>query len=191
MKEALSIETERMDDIPLLLTHMQRMKVAELLDKHIPAHGQRKGLSVGELSVVWLAHILSQADHRMNRVQAWASRRLCTLRGCGMSALSAQDMTDDRLADVLRLLSDDLHWQAFEQELMGQLVRVYDLPTTCVRIDTTTASSYAEVDEQGLLQLGHEPRSSSRPAPTQARAGQSGPVGHAACDRSALGGACR
>jgi hypothetical protein len=57
MKEALSIETERMDDIPLLLTHMQRMHLAELLDKHIPTHGQRKGLSVGELSVVWLAHI--------------------------------------------------------------------------------------------------------------------------------------
>ena len=155
MKEALSIETERMDDIPLLMTHMQRMKVAELLDKHIPTHGQRKGLSVGELSVVWLAHILSQADHRMNRVQEWATRRLSTLRGCGMNALCLQDVTDDRLADVLRLLSDDVHWQAFEQELMGQLLRVYDLPATCVRIDTTTASSYAQVNEQGLLQLGH------------------------------------
>src|SRR3989442_1195699 len=155
MKEALSIETERMDDIPLLITHMQRMKVAELLDKHIPTHGQRKGLSVGELSVVWLAHILSQADHRMNRVQEWASRRLETLRGCGMNALCLQDVTDDRLADVLRLLSDDVHWQAFEQELMGQLLRVYDLSATCVRIDTTTASSYAQVNEQGLLQLGH------------------------------------
>jgi len=155
MKEALSIETERMDDIPFLITHMQRMKVAELLDKHIPTHGQRKGLSVGELSVVWLAHILSQADHRMNRVQEWASRRLQTLHGCGMNALCPQDVTDDRLADVLRLLSDDVHWQAFEQELMGQLLRVYDLSATCVRIDTTTASSYAQVNEQGLLQLGH------------------------------------
>src|SRR5436309_5465997 len=155
MKEALSIETERMDDIPLLISHMQRMKVAALLDKHIPTHGQRKGLSVGELSVVWLAHILSQADHRMNRVQEWATRRLETLRGCGMNTLCPQDVTDDRLADVLRLLSDDVHWQAFEQELMGQLLRVYDLPATCVRIDTTTASSYAQVNEEGLLQLGH------------------------------------
>lgn len=155
MKETMSIETERMDDIPLLLTHMQRMKVAQLLDKHIPTHGQRKGLSVGELSVVWLAHILSQADHRMNRVQEWASRRLETLRACGMNALCPQDVTDDRLADVLRLLSDDVHWQAFEQELMGQLLRVYDLSATCVRIDTTTASSYAQVNEEGLLQLGH------------------------------------
>jgi hypothetical protein len=36
MKDTLSIETERMDDLPLLITHMQRMKLAELLDKHIP-----------------------------------------------------------------------------------------------------------------------------------------------------------
>jgi transposase len=155
MKEALSIETERMDDIPLLITHMQRMKLSELLDKHIPTHGQRQGLSVGELSVVWLAYILSQADHRMNRVQEWGSRRLEPLRGCRMDGLCPQDLTDDRLADVLRLLSDDVHWHAFEQELMGQLLRVYDLASTCVRIDTTTASSYADVNEQGLLQLGH------------------------------------
>ncbi len=155
MKETLSIETERMDDIPLLLTHMQRMHLAELLDKHIPTHGQRKGLSVGELCVVWLAHILSQADHRMNRVQEWATRRLETLRGCGMNALCPRDLTDDRLADLLRLLSNDVHWHAFEQELMGQLLRVYDVQASCVRIDTTTASSDAEVSEQGLLQLGH------------------------------------
>src|SRR5689334_5893186 len=134
MKEALSIETERMDDIPLLITHMQRMNLSTLLDKHIPTHGQRKGLSVGELCMVWLTQILSQADHRMNRVQEWGSRRLHTLRGCGLAQLGPQDLTDDRLADVLRLLSHDGNWQAFEQELMGQLVRVYDLQTACVRI---------------------------------------------------------
>jgi hypothetical protein len=60
MKEGLSIETERIDDIPLLLTHVQRMKVAELLDKHIPTHGHRKGLSV-----VWLAHVLRQGKSRL------------------------------------------------------------------------------------------------------------------------------
>src|ERR1700737_3492223 len=100
MKEALSIETERMDDIPLLITHMQHMKLSELLDKHIPTHGHRKGLSVGELSVVWLAHILSQADHRMNQVQEWGNRRLETLRGCAMDGLSHKDLPDARWADV-------------------------------------------------------------------------------------------
>ena len=91
----------------------------------------------------------------MNRVQEWATRRLETLRLCGQSDLSPDDLTDDRLADVLRYLSQDARWQAFERELMGQLVRVYDLQAQVVRIDTTTASSYADIDEQGLLQLGH------------------------------------
>src|ERR1700676_2128368 len=107
MNKTLSIETERVDDIPLLISHMQRMKLIELLDKHFTTHGRRKGLSLGEVSVVWLAHILSQADHRMNRVQEWATRRLETVRGSGMSHLETQAMTDDRLADVLRILSDD------------------------------------------------------------------------------------
>jgi transposase len=155
MKEALSIETERADDIPLLLTHMQRMQVVTLLDKHFPTHGLHKGLSMGELTVVWLTHVLSQADHRMNRVQDWASRRLTTLRSCGLESLTPLDVTDDRLADVLRLLADDERYRVFEQELMGHLLRVYALEASCVRLDTTTASSYADVSEEGLLQLGH------------------------------------
>src|SRR5579871_3060663 len=96
MKEALSIETERTDDIPLLLTHMQRMQVATLLDKHFATHGRRQGLSMGELTQVWLVHVLSQADHRMNRVSDWVSRRLTTLRGSGVADLTPLDVTDDR-----------------------------------------------------------------------------------------------
>jgi len=38
---------------------------------------------------------------------------------------------------------------------MGNLVRVYELKKECVRIDTTTAKSYAEAEEQGLLQYGY------------------------------------
>src|SRR2546430_10077431 len=155
MKEMLNIETERVDDIPLLLAHMQRMNIAKLLDKHIPVHGNRKGLSLGKVTMVWLSHILSEANHRMNRVQDWAKRRKEVIHSCGLKAFEDGDMADDRLADVLRALSSDIHWSAFEQELMGNLVRVYDLQKECVRVDTTTVSSYAEVNEEGLLQLGY------------------------------------
>jgi transposase len=155
MKEMLNIETERVDDIPLLLAHMQHMNLAKLLDKHIPVHGNRKGLSPGNVIMVWLTHILSEANHRMNHVQAWAMRRMETIRGSGMNSFEAGDMTDDRLADVLRMLSSEVHWIAFEQELMENLVRVYDMQKECVRVDTTTVKSYAEVNEQGLLQFGH------------------------------------
>ena len=82
MKEALTITTERVDDIPLLLAQMQRMGLARLLDAHFPTHGNREGLSLGVVTMTWLTHIHAPADHRMNRVQPWAERRLETLRGC-------------------------------------------------------------------------------------------------------------
>src|SRR5450755_1262795 len=134
MKETLNIETERVDDIALLLAHMQRMNISELLDKHIPVHGNRKGLSLGNVTIVWLSHILSEANHKMHHVQEWAMRRKEVLRGCGLNTLEAQDMTDDRLADVLRALSNDIHWSAFEQDLMGSLVRVYDMQKARIRV---------------------------------------------------------
>ncbi len=161
MNEPLTITTERVDDLPLLLAQMQRMGLARLLDAHFPTHGNREGLSLGVVTTIWLTHILSQADHRMNRVQPWAERRLETLRGCSDAPLEVRDLGDDRLADVLRHLSDDERGRAFEGELTGQLVRVYDLHADCVRLDSTTASSYGAVSEDGLLQLG--PSSDHRP----------------------------
>ena len=155
MNEPLTIRTERVDDIPLLIAQMQRMGLASLLDAHFPTHGNREGLSLGWVTTIWLTHLLSQADHRMNRAQPWAERRLETLRGCSDASLQVRDLGDDRLADILRHLSDDGRWRAFEQELTGQLVRVYDLPSSCVRVDSTTASSYGTVSEDGLLQLGY------------------------------------
>ena len=107
MNELLTIRTERIDDIPLLLAQMQRMGIASLLDAHFPTHGNREGLSLGTVTTIWLTHLLSQADHRMNRVQPWAERRLETLRGCSDATLEVRDLGDDRLADVLRYLSDD------------------------------------------------------------------------------------
>src|SRR6266700_4784561 len=155
MNEPLTITTERVDDIALLLAQMQRMGITCLLDAHFPTHGNHQGLSLGMVSTIWLTHILSQADHRMNRVQPWAERRLETLRGCSDASLEVRDLADDRLANVLGHLSDDERWRAFEQDLTGHLVRVYDLHADCVRLDSTTASSYGAVSEDGLLQWGH------------------------------------
>src|SRR2546425_8431780 len=155
MNQTFSITTERVDDIPLLVAQMHRMGLASLLDTHFPTHDNRPGLSLGTVTTIWLTHLLSQADHRMNHVQPWAESRLDTLRGCSDPHFEVRDVGDDRLADVLRHLSNDAHWQAFEQELSAQLVRVYDLHPRRVRLDSTTASSYGPVTEEGLVQFGH------------------------------------
>jgi transposase len=155
MSENLSITHERVDDIPLLLAQLERMQVAPLLDEHVPTHGNWQGLSLGTVASVWLTGILSEANHRLSQVEPWAAQRLTPL-GAGVGQpVRALDFGDDRLATVLNYLSDDPQWEAFEQALNAQTLRVYDLRPQRVRIDSTTAMSYGGVSPEGLLQLGH------------------------------------
>jgi transposase len=155
MPDELTIITERIDDIPVLIAKLDRMGSTELLDEHFPMHGNWQGLSLGRTATGWLSHILSQADHRLNHVQGWAEKRLETLRGCLGDEVRAEDFADDRLASVLDALSDDQHWAAFEAALNQRILRVYDLKSQRVRLDSTTASGRWTVTEDGLFQFGH------------------------------------
>jgi len=155
MTERPTIVSERVDDIPLLVAQMRRMDLPTLLDSHFVTHGNRQGLSLGWTTVAWLAHVLSQADHRLNQVQAWAGGRLETLRACTGQPLQEVDLTDDRLADVLRTLADDAQWVSFERALGQTLLRVYELQPACVRLDMTTASRDGQVTAEGLFQFGY------------------------------------
>jgi transposase len=155
MTEQLTVTTERVDDIPVLVAHMSKMGLPSLLDEYFPVHGNWQGLSLGWTSVVWLAHILSEGDHRLNQVQARAEKRLDTLCRCTGQPVEALTWSDDRLAGVLTRLSDDQRWTEFEAALNQRTIRVYDLRPTCVRVDSTSASSYGAVSAEGLLQFGH------------------------------------
>jgi len=155
MSEQPTILTERVDDVPLLLAQIMRMGIPALLDAHFPPHGNRQGLSFGWVCAIWLAHILSRADHRLNRVRSWADQLQTTLNAHLPTPLRPTDLTDDRLADALRILSDDTAWAAWEGAHNQQLLRVYDLPSSTLRVDATTASGYWDVTEEGLFQFGH------------------------------------
>ncbi len=155
MSEKPTVNTERVDDIPVLMAFADHMGISELLDEHFEPHGNWQGISPGKMLTGWMGHILSEADHRLNRVQDWAAKRLETLRGSLGVKLEALDFSDDRLAVGLEMLSNDEHWAAFEADMNRRTIRVYDLKQKCVRIDTTTASGYWNVTEDGLFQLGH------------------------------------
>lgn len=155
MTEKLTVITERVDDIPVLTASAERMGLAELLDEYFVAHGNWQGISPGKMFTGWLAHILSEADHRMNQVQDWAAKRIETLQGCLRDEVNDLDFSDDRLSIGLDMLSDDERWVAFESALNQRTIRVYKLQAECVRIDTTTASGYWQVTKDGLFQLGY------------------------------------
>ena len=124
MHEKLNIITERVDDIPLLLTQMDRMGLAALLDAHFPTHGNWQGLAFGRVATIWLSSILSRGDHRLVHVEPWVAQRQIILSQVTGEVVRAHEFSDDRLEIVLRLLSDDSRWTAFEAALNQHLVRV-------------------------------------------------------------------
>lgn len=155
MTNALSIVTERVDDIPLLLAQIEGMGIPELLETHFEAHGNWIGTGIGWTTAVWMARILSQGDHRLSWVEKWVGERVETLERSTGGLVLATEWSDDRLGIILDLLSEEESWQEFESALNRRTIRVYDLKRERVRLDSTTASGHWEVTEDGLFQFGH------------------------------------
>lgn len=155
MTNDLNVTTEQVDDIPVLIAQGKKIGIPELLDQHFTVHGNWQGTSLGRTSLVWLSHILSEGDHRLNQVEAWAEKRMRTLEASTGQPVRGGEWSDDRLGIVLDELADDQKWQAFERDLNRQTFRVYDLRPGRVRLDSTTASGYWTVTEEGLFQFGH------------------------------------
>lgn len=143
------------------------MNVAEIIDAAVPhPHGNRQGLSYGQLTVLWLTHIITQCDHRMSPVEAWARERHRTLEHATGWKIGDKDLTDDRLADLLSALgataTDDTitPHEAIELALGRHLIRAYALPTAVARVDTTSVSVYHDAHDRNeqprtLLRYGH------------------------------------
>jgi transposase len=149
------ITHERVDDIPLLMHVLrERLQLDQILDEQLPRHGNWQGLSFGGATVTWLAHILSECDHFMSHVQDWANAHPETLGQMLGQPIRETDLTDDRLSEILRHLSDDTLWHRLESALNARMIRTYRLPRRQVRVDSTTA----KIDKQGvswLFRHGH------------------------------------
>ena len=153
MSTKITVTHARVDDIPAIITHLKNMRVAELLDHHFPSHGNWQGLRLGGTTIVWLAFILSEGDHRLSRVEPWVKAHRRTRSRCLGRQVTPHDLTDDRFATTLDYLGGADRWVALERALNQSVLRVYDLPGRMVRIDTTTAAAY--VTPEGRFQLGH------------------------------------
>jgi transposase len=154
MESELTVTVERVDDFVLLIQVMMRLGLPAILDRHIPRHWLQEGLSWGWVATIWLAHIVSQGDHRKLTVRDWVRQAHTTLEATTGLSMRDTDFTDDRLTIVLRELSKPEYWHAIEQDLGQNALRVYDLSAERVRVDATTISGYHEGNEDGLFQFG-------------------------------------
>jgi transposase len=152
--QPLIVKQERIDDVPLLLGFMRRMKIGETLDKHLGEHHLHQGLSKGNLALGWIAYILSESDHRKSAVQEWAQGLEQTLESFFGTPLRPHEFSDDRLGILAtRLAATD--WDALESDLFYSCFDVYELPKDCFRVDATASCGYHTITDEGIMQLGH------------------------------------
>src|SRR5215210_4844303 len=134
MNNDLQLCHERVDDIPLLFGVMRSLGLAEVIDRTVGEHWLHLGLSNGWLTVLWLAYILSEGDHRKASVQEWVERHQTTLAQLlGQPLRSGIEANDDRLGMLLRRLSDEATWVTLEEVLWAATVTVYEVHLTGVR----------------------------------------------------------
>ena len=155
MNTEVTITTERIDDFPLLLEMMIRTGLPEIIDRHLGRHGLHQGLSWGWIASIWLAHLLTQSDHRKRPVQAWVRQAKETIERISGQQVRELDFTDDRLTLLLRRMSKASTWSAIENDLGRNLLRVYDLNPERVRLDTTSVSGYHAGGEESLFRYGY------------------------------------
>jgi transposase len=152
--QPIILQEERVDDIPLMMGIIRKMNIAEVLDKHLGRHYMHQGASLGVLSIVWLAYILTRSDHRKSAVEDWAKQHHLTLQALLNCSLRPQEFSDDRLGILLKRLAC-ADWHAIETDLFFASFSIYQFPCDCVRLDSTTSCGYHAIEPDGVMQIGH------------------------------------
>ena len=154
-------QSERVDDLPLIIYWLKQMNLDTIIDEKLPPpHGNRKGLTYGQLTILLLTYILSEADHRLCCVEQWVNQHHRSLQSITQWNISHKDATDDRCGDLLATLGNTQeHIAQMEMSLGQHLIRAYQLPTDKARSDTTSFSVhhqyYEDNDKSSLLKFGY------------------------------------
>jgi len=160
ISETVEISSEQIDDIPVIVEWLKKMEIAKWIDKSLSRpHGNHKGMSYGQLSVLLLTYIITQADHRLCAVEGWVKTHIKVLELVTGWSIGEKDASDDRLARVVEELGRQEEACAQIEMKMGQhLIRAYELPTEVARADTSSFSvnhQQQESEEESLLRYGH------------------------------------
>src|SRR6266516_7322613 len=147
----LVIITERVDDVALLIGQMITMGWPEVLDRDIPRHWKQRGLRWGWTAVIWLAHILTEGDHRKVAVEVYVKGMHHTLSCLTAQVIQPLDFRDDRLSHLLNHLSKPKYWHQIERDLHARSIEVHALPQDVIRCDATTVSGDHQVTAGGLV----------------------------------------
>ena len=160
VSEQVKINSERIDDIPVIVEWLKKMEIAKWIDQKLsPRHGNYQGMSYGQLSVLLLTYIITQSDHRLCAVEGWVEAHRQILELSTGWSIGEKDTSDDRLARVVEELGKQSEArQEIEIKLGRHLIRAYELPTEVARTDTSSFSvnhQQRDSPEENLLRYGY------------------------------------
>ena len=149
---------ERVDDIPLILHWLKKMRIAECIDAIWASHGNRQGLSYGQLAVLFITYVVHSLNHRLSGMEDWVMKHKAVLEEVTGWKIDAKDATDDRLGAMTGEFGMDMEKVIdFQRQTGGHIIQAYELPTEVCRYDTTSFNVYhsPEKNDNGLLKLGY------------------------------------
>ena len=149
---------ERVDSIPLIIHWLIEMRIHEIIDCIYTPHTNWKGLTYGQLAVLFLTYVLYSLSHRLSGMESWLIKHKTVIENVTGWKVSDKDATDDRLCRMVEIFGEDEEKSIEFQCQNGQhLISAYELPTEICRYDTTSFNVYHQSDdsEDGLLRFGH------------------------------------
>jgi transposase len=156
----VEISSERIDDIPLIVEWLKQMGIAKVIDQSInKPQVNHQGMSYGQLSVLVLTYIITQADHRLCAVEPWVKTQRKILELTTGWKIGEKDTTDDRLARVVEEIGkQEEACSQIERKIGRNMLSAYQLPTEVARADTSSFSvnhQPTEPEEERLLRYGY------------------------------------
>ena len=142
VSETVEISSEQIDDIAVIVEWLKKMEIVKWIEKSLAKpHGNHQGLSYGQLSVLLLTYMITQADHRLCAVECWVKKHIKVLEWVTGWSIGEKDASDDRLARVVEELGRQAEaCTEIEMKLGQHLLRAYELPTEVGRADTSSFS---------------------------------------------------
>ena len=152
MEEGQKVETERIDDLPVLIEWLQQMKVAAIIDDHTQAHGLWGGIRKGVVGMTGRAHLIMTGDQRevrLNEMLQGNRRSLGVRLGC---EIREREVNDDRLGRLLTDLGRGETAEDLDREMSAHCIRYSRLKTekATVRLDTTSVAVQGDDDGSGV-----------------------------------------
>ena len=123
---------EQVNDVPLLVGLLESMGVRRHIDGQVRQHASWEGISVGTIIEIWLCYMLTEQDHRLVAVRAWANERRALFNALLGIELRETDLSDDRLAVILDKIGYEQIQGLIDGEMVREWVTVYTLPSDTI-----------------------------------------------------------